>query len=117
MVAFRLVGYLAGAVFAATACALPQPEANSPRSPSIACRAAPADPQITNFVNELAVPASQASAVTTLLGSDSNLAAYLQKKPYVSSKLTQTACAALKLVLGGTKVQSPVTAAVADENW
>jgi hypothetical protein len=117
MVAFRLIGCVFTGFIAAT-CASPQPNTNSPRSAPALCARAATDTQITTFVQSLAIPTAQASAITKVLGADTNLAAFLQGKTWDAQKLTQTACAALKLVLGDSKVDTkPVDSALVDENW
>jgi hypothetical protein len=76
------------------------------------------DPQISSFVQSLALPTAQTDAVANVFSDDSNVAAFLHGKPWDASTLANAGCAALKKILGEGKVDTkPVNTTIVDENW
>ena len=74
--------------------------------------------QSASLVNSLALPSSQAKAVTSKLENDSNLAAFLNGGSYVESGLVTLACYVLQACLGAASVDTtPVSPTEVDANW
>ncbi|KAH8647546.1 putative 6-hydroxy-D-nicotine oxidase [Tricladium varicosporioides] len=74
--------------------------------------------KLTTFVTGLAVSSPQEHILTSRLGSDSNLAAFLNGSGYIKSELVSLACYTLKLALETDSVdQTPVNRAEVEINW
>ncbi|KAF2744284.1 Glucooligosaccharide oxidase [Sporormia fimetaria CBS 119925] len=120
MVLIQLLGCIASSnvILGATAYAIAAADVPTTRFAESRLLKRALDPQISTFVESLAVPSPQAEAAQTSLNADPSVTAFLQTGEWIASALTKAACQSLRLILGDSKVDTtPVSPAVIQENW